>query len=64
MIDTFNQSSKYLMSFVIAHGRDLKRKTVYFFCFFLLWNERNNKMGGREELYLVLFLVGKENNIC
>ena len=57
MIDTFNQSSKYLMSVVIARGHKLEKKRPF------LWNERSCRMGGGEEFYLLPFL-GKENNSC
>ena len=57
MIDTFNQSSKYLMSVVIARGHKLEKKRPF------LWNERSCRMGGGEEFYLLPFL-GKENSSC
>lgn len=38
MIDTFNQSSKYLMSVVIAGGHEFEKKKLF------LWNERNYRM--------------------
>lgn len=41
------------MLVVIAHGYEFEMKKLF------LWNERSYKMGGGEELYLVLFLVGK-----
>lgn len=44
------------MSVVIAGGHEFEKKKLF------LWNERNYRMGGGEELYLQSFL-GKEN-IC